>query len=248
MTFAEIINGNCIKIMPELKGDDADLIITDPPFGIKFKANKANYNRNADSVLKGYVEIKEEDYYDFSKSWMSESFRILKDSGSMFVFSGYNNLKDILNALDDTGFHTVNHIIWKYQFGVRTKNKFVASHYHLLYVCKNESKRKFYPWSRFAQEDKNKDGGSLHYLDKEDVWTIKREYWPGEDKTPTKLPAEIIKKILNYTTIKGDLVFDPFAGSGQVSVVSKRMNRNSIGIETVKQYCEFAKKRLDQFE
>ena len=82
------------------------------------------------------------------------------------------------------GFTTINHIIWKYQFGVVTKKKFVTSHYHCLYVCKNDQKRKFFPFSRYKKEDKTKEGRSLHYKDKEDVWDIKREYWTGDEKTP----------------------------------------------------------------
>ena len=114
----------------------------------------------------------------------------------MYIFSGWNNLKDILIAIDDVGLTVVNHIIWKYQFGVVTKNKFVTSHYHCLFVCKNPKKRKFYPFSRYGKNEKSEDGHSLHYQDKEDVWEIKREYWTGDTKTPTKLPAEIIEKIL----------------------------------------------------
>lgn len=64
-------------------------------------------------------------------------------------------------------------------------------------------------------------------------------------KTPTKLPAELIKKILFYSTQEGDVVLDPFLGSGQVAVVSKLMNRRYIGFEIVKDYYEFAKKRLE---
>ena len=118
-----IYNQNCIDGMKLIPKNKIDLVITDPPFAINFKAKKANYNRTASNVLSGYNEIKPEDYYDFTFSWMSEVFRILKDSGSMYVFSGWNNLKDILSALDDVGFTTINHIIWKYQFGVVTKKE-----------------------------------------------------------------------------------------------------------------------------
>ena len=232
--------------MIDLPPKSIDLIITDPPFAINFKASKPNYNRTASRVIKGYNEIRPEDYYDFSYSWMSEAFRILKESGSMYVFSGWNNLKDILAALDDVGFVTINHIIWKYQFGVVTKTKFVTSHYHCLYVCKNPKKRKFYPFSRFKKSSKTKEGRSLHYKDKEDVWEIKREYWTGDEKTPTKLPAELIEKIIQYSSKKNDIVFDPFLGSGQVAVVSKSMGRKYLGYEIVKKYYNFAKKRLDK--
>jgi len=242
----KIYNQNCIEGMGSIPKNKIDLVITDPPFAINFKAKKANYNRTSSRVLTGYNEIKPEDYYDFTFAWMSEVFRILKDSGSMYVFSGWNNLKDILRALDDVGFTTINHVIWKYQFGVVTKKKFVTSHYHCLYVCKDDKKRKFFPFSRFKKDEKTKDGRSLHYRDKEDVWDIKREYWTGDEKTPTKLPFEIIEKLLEYSSEKKDIVFDPFLGSGQVAVVSKSLKRRFLGFEIVPDYYKFAKKRLDK--
>lgn len=232
--------------MKSIPKNKIDLVITDPPFAINFKAKKANYNRISSRVISGYNEITPEDYYDFTFSWMNEVYRVLKESGSMYVFSGWNNLKDILRALDDVGFVTINHIIWKYQFGVVTRKKFVTSHYHCLYVCKNDEKRNFFPFSRFNKEDKTKEGRSLHYKDKEDVWDIKREYWTGDEKTPTKLPSELIEKILQYSSKKKDIVLDPFLGSGQVAVVSKSNGRRFLGFEIVPDYYRFAKKRLDK--
>lgn len=242
----QIYNTNCIDGMSFISKNKIDLIITDPPFAINFKAKKANYNRLSSRVMTGYNEIKAKDYYDFTFAWMTQAHRILKDSGSMYVFSGWNNLKDILNAIDDIGFTTVNHIIWKYQFGVVTKRKFVTSHYHCIYVCKDDKKRKFFPYVRFDKDSKSAQGRSLHYKDKEDVWYIKREYWTGDEKTPTKLPAELIEKLLHYSSEKRDVVLDPFLGSGQVAVVSKSMNRQFLGFEIVPEYYKFAKKRLDK--
>lgn len=244
LEFNKIYNMDCIEGMKYLPTNTIDLVITDPPFAIDFKAKRNNYHRIASRVIEGYNEIPKEEYYDFTIKWMREIYRVIKDSGSMYVFSGWNNLKDILIAIDKLGFITVNHIIWKYQFGVVTKRKFVTSHYHCLYVCKNDEKRKFFPYSRYGKEEDDKDGGSLHYKDKEDVWVIKREYWTGDQKTPTKLPAELIKKILMYSSEEGDVVLDPFLGSGQVAVVSKMMKRQYIGFEIVKEYYEFAQKRL----
>ena len=141
----QIYNLDCIDGMKSISDEKIDLVITDPPFAINFKDKKANYNRTSSRVLSGYNEIKAEDYYDFTHAWMSEISRILKKSGSMYVFSGWNNLKDILTALDDIGFTTVNHIIWKYQFGVVTTKKFVTSHYHCIYVCKDNKNVNFFP-------------------------------------------------------------------------------------------------------
>ena len=242
----KIYNQDCIDGMKDIPDNKIDLVITDPPFAINFKPKKANYNRIASRVLPGYNEIESKDYYNFTYNWMNQINRVLKKSGSMYVFSGWNNLKDILTALDENGFITINHIIWKYQFGVVTSKKFVTSHYHCLYVCKNNNERKFFPYSRFDKNAKTSDGKSLHYNDKEDVWNIKREYWTGDEKTPTKLPAEIIKKILEYSSEEKDVVFDPFLGSGQVAVVSKMLKRKYLGFEIVKEYYNFAKKRLEK--
>lgn len=242
----QIYNMDCLDGLKHVGGGSIDLVITDPPFAIDFKAHRTNYNRTQSRVLQGYNEVHVDEYANFTKAWMSEVHRVLKTSGSMFVFSGWNNLKDILVALDDLKFVTVNHIIWKYQFGVVCSRKFVTSHYHCLYVCKDDAKRKFFNSARYDKGDRHENGGSLRYQDLEDVWAIKREYWHGDKKTPTKLPAELIEKILLYASEEGDVVLDPFLGSGQVAVISKMHKRQYVGFEIVKEYYDFAKERLDK--
>lgn len=243
----KIYNIDCVAGMEEHIPDSCiDLVVTDPPFAINFRAKRSNYNRTQSRVLEGYNEVLQENYYDFTLKWMRETHRVLKDSGSMYIFSGWNNLKDILNAIEELKFTTINHIIWKYQFGVVTRKKFVTSHYHCLYVCKDNGKRIFFPSSRYDNKARNEDGKSLQYMDKEDVWVINREYWHGDKKTPTKLPAELIKKILMYSSKEKGVILDPFLGSGQVAVVSKMLNRQYIGFEIVKEYYEFAKERLEK--
>ena len=236
--------GDCREVMVTLPSESVDLVITDPPFAIDFQATRSNYNRRADRVLAGYAEVGGDDYSAFTHAWVQAVTRLLKPSGSMYIFSGWNHLKDILIALDSCGLTTVNHLIWKYQFGVVTRRKYVTSHYHVLYVCKDDKVRRFYPFARFTQAERTPSGGSAHYQDKEDVWTIAREYWPGARKTPTKLPAALIEKILAYSSVPGDVVLDPFVGSGQVAVVSHRHQRRYVGIECVPAYFEFAQERL----
>ena len=239
-----IFNEDCISGMQRLPSSIVDLVITDPPFGIDFKAKRPNYNRVPHRVLDGYSEVSATNYFDFTKAWLKEIYRVLKPSGSAFIFSGWNNLKDILTALSDVNLETINHIIWKYQFGVATKRKFVTSHYHCLFVAKDDKQRSFHADARFSQEDRTEDGKSARYRDMEDVWEIKREYWTGDIKTPTKLPRELIEKILDYASAKNDLVLDPFLGSGQVPVVAQELNRRFLGYEIVPEYFEFAAKRL----
>jgi site-specific DNA-methyltransferase (adenine-specific) len=246
MTFNQIFNEDCVAGMASRLPDACiDLVITDPPFGIEFGAKRANYNRKGERVLEGYHEVKGIDYPEFTRRWLSEVKRVLKPSGSLYIFSGWNYLKDILIALDDLDFNLVNHLIWKYQFGLVTTRKYVTSHYHVLFAGLDEKQRRFYPYARFEKDARHPEGGSAHYRDKEDVWNIPREYWNGDVKTPTKLPAEVIRKILAYSSQPGDIVLDPFLGSGQVAVMSQMENRQFVGFEVVPEYFDFAQRRLE---
>jgi site-specific DNA-methyltransferase (adenine-specific) len=223
-----LYEGDALTLLPQVPGGSVDLIVTDPPFAIDFKAQRLNYNRSGSNVLEGYQEIPEEEYGEFTKRWIAEAERVLASTGSMYIFSGWNRLRDILEGIDAAGLNTINHLIWKYQFGVFTKKKYVTSHYHILFVVKDPKRYTF-----------NKID---HYP--EDVWVINREYWKGRKKTPTKLPSELVKKILCYSSNPGDLVLDPFLGSGTVAVVAQKEGRHFLGFEVVPEYCAFAQVAL----
>ena len=233
--FNHLYNEDCIKSMGIIPDESVDAVITDPPFAINFKAKRANYNRDESTVLEGYQEVAAAEYYDFTFKWMSECKRVLKESGSMMIVSGYNNMNDILTVIKELDLEFVNQIIWEFQFGVYTTKKFVASHYNIFYVCKNDKKRQF-----FNQIEDTK----LSYNDRLSVWRIPREYWKGQKKTPTKLPRKLCEKMISYTTQKADTILDPFVGSGQVPFVAKDLGRNYIGYEIVKDYFDFANERV----
>ncbi|RPI37659.1 MAG: site-specific DNA-methyltransferase, partial [Methanoregulaceae archaeon] len=127
-----LYEGDALALMPQVPDGAVDLIVTDPPFAIDFKAQRLNYNRTGSNVLEGYHEIPKEEYGEFTRRWMAEAARVLSPKGSMYIFSGWNRLRDILEGIDTAGFTTINHLIWKYQFGVCTKKKYVTSHYHIL--------------------------------------------------------------------------------------------------------------------
>lgn len=248
MDLNVIYNEDCIVGMRNrIKDDSVDLIVTDPPFAIDFSASPQNYNRDSTKVIDSYHEVLDNEYYQFTHDWMSEAYRVLKKSGSMYVFSGWNHLEDILRCLRELNFYTVNHIIWKYQFGVNCTKRFISSHYHILYVCKNENKREFNTYARYGKNDVIPfTKRNARYSDMEDVWIINRENWPKHMKTATKLPREIIEKILSYSGKKGDLVVDPFVGCGQVAFVAKNMDMNYIAFEISNEAYNLSKLRLDK--
>jgi len=223
-----LYQGDALALLPEVPDRSVDLIVTDPPFAIDFKAHRLNYNRTRSNVIDGYQEITKDEYHDFTVAWISEAARVLAPAGSMYIFSGWNHLRHILEGIDEAGLSTINHLIWKYQFGVYTKKKYVTSHYHILFVVKDPRHYTFHKIDHYP----------------EDVWVIQREYWKGRKKTPTKLPPEIVRKILMYSSNPGDLVFDPFFGSGTVPLVARQEGRHFLGFEIVPEYFAFANESL----
>ena len=208
-----------------------DLIITDPPYGIQGDKLHRHYNRKEEFVVDGYVEVPAEDYAEFSRCWITEADRILRPGGSIYIVSGYTNLIHVLNALRETNLKEVNHIIWKYNFGVHTTRKYISSHYHILYYTKPGKSSSFNTYCRFGANERSDDNGSLNYKDREDVWIINREYKPGKIKNKNELPSSLIMKMIQYSSNENDIVFDMFLGGFSTARIAYGMNRRVGGFE-----------------
>jgi site-specific DNA-methyltransferase (adenine-specific) len=204
--------GDFRQIMPTLN-IKPKLIIADPPFGIGFRSNLQTYNRDEDTI--SYVEVPLKEYSSFVNSLLSLSKEALADDGSMYVFSSWNNLRTVLNEANSVGFHVLNHIVWKYQFGVYTKKKFVTSHYHILLLVKN---LKDYVFNKQKDYD-------------EDVWTFKRKYNFKTETAGNELPIELVKKCVLTSSNEGDLILDPVLGSGTTVKACIETDRECVGIE-----------------
>lgn len=213
--YNKVFYKDCINGMRQLPTESIDLIVADPPFGLDFTGKESIYNRKKDFVLEDYHEINQSEYYNFSKSWISKLPRIMKKTASAAIISGWTNLADVLVAIRESNLVVINHIIWHYQFGVFTQNKLVTSHYHILWVVKD-------PKSYFFNKID-------HYP--LDVWKIKRKYKREEKKNGTKLPVELILKIIDFLSKPGDLILDPFMGNGTTAVGAKGNYRYFVGFE-----------------
>ncbi|MHA1777911.1 MAG: DNA-methyltransferase [Promethearchaeota archaeon] len=224
----EIIFDDCIIGMQNLPADYVDLVIADPPFGIDFSGKEHFYNRNSEYVQEGYRDV-EGDYGTFTQRWMKELPRIMKNTASAYIFSGWTNLLEILVAGKKANLELINHIVWKYPFGVFTKRKFVTSHYHILLFVKNPQKYYFNKIEHYPL----------------DVWEISRNYKPGQKKNGTKLPEEVITRAINFSSKPGDLVFDPFMGNGTTAVSAKTNYRHFLGYEINKSMKEILRNNLD---
>jgi site-specific DNA-methyltransferase (adenine-specific) len=236
----DFYNEDCIEGSKKHFDDNSvDLIITDPPYGINGDQLHKHYNRKEEFVIDGYVEIPLEDYQEFSRDWIIQAERILKPGGSLYIVSGYTNLFYILQALRDTDLLELNHIIWKYNFGVYTKRKYVSSHYHILYYVKKGKPHTFNTHVRYSAREKAPNGGSLNYQDREDVWIINREYKPGKLKNKNELPTVLLTKMIQYSSNEKDLVCDLFLGSFSTAKVAIGLNRYATGFEVSKKAFDY---------
>jgi len=228
-----------------LKDNSIDLMIVDPPYAIEGDKLDKHYNRDESNVIEGYIEIPKAEYAQFSLEWIQQAERVLRPGGSIYIISGYTNLTDVLNAIGQTKLKMVNHLIWKYNFGVYTKNKYVSSHYHILYCVKPKGKVTFNSYCRFSAKDRDENKRSMNYKDLEDVWIINREYQPGKVKNKNQLPTKLLTKMIEYSSNRGDLVCDFFLGSFSTAKVAIGLGRKATGFEKNKKAFDYQTKEMD---
>ncbi|MDD1679434.1 MAG: site-specific DNA-methyltransferase [Methanomicrobiales archaeon] len=244
-----LYNEDCVTGAARHIPDGAvDLIVTDPPYGIEGDRLHRHYNRNEDYVTGGYVEIPWEDYGKFCTRWIDVAERVLRPGGSFYIVSGYTNLSYILDALRSTRLREVNHLIWKYSFGVFTRKKYVSSHYHILFYEKPGGERTFHTEARYGLQEKTPNGRSLNNLDREDVWIINREYKPARPKNKNELPLGLLTKILQYSSSEGDLVCDFFCGGFSTARAAMGLNRRFVGFEISPEVFTVKGKEIENIE
>lgn len=243
-----IYSEDCIDKEKKIKDGSVDLGIFDPPFGIGETGFNKHYKRDSSNVIQGYKEAPD-DYEQWTHLWLAEAKRVLKENGSMYVIMGHSKLRHVLNAAHNLGLHEINHIIWKYNFGVNTKKKFVTSHYHVLYYSKSsKSTPTFNLNCRFGSQEKDSKGGSLLYQDLEDVFAINRDYAPNQKKNQNKLPEELIRKIIMYSSNEGDMVCDFFMGNFTTAYIATRLGRSVCGYEMNKKSYDYHIDKLKEIK
>lgn len=224
MSQSKVYNEDCIIGMRNrIENESIDMVFTDPPYGIEGDKTDIHYARDENFVVPGYVDVPKKEYARFSQDWITELARIMKPGGSVYIVSGWSNLIHILNALHKTDLHEINHLIAQYSFGVYTKNKWVSSHYHVLFWAK-KGKRIFNSNAIFLDSQQS-------YQDRQSVQRLDREYQTGKIRYQNQLPVSFIQKFIAYSSNPGDTILDPFGGSFSTRDASLSLDRNFIGFE-----------------
>jgi len=241
----KVYNQSCVEGMREHVADESvDLVFTDPPYGIDGDELDVHYHRDESKVVPGYIDVPLTQYAQFSLDWIRECERVLRPGGSMYIVSGYTNLHHVLNALHSTSLVEINHVIAQYSFGVSTKNKYVSSHYHVLFWAKpdrGQNKRTFNSNWKFTDQ---KDS----YHDRLSVQNMPRDYKPGQVRNKNQLSEDFIEKFIKYSSNRGDTVLDCFGGGLTTGRTALRWGRNFVGFELNKNAYDAFVPTLDTVE
>jgi DNA modification methylase len=234
-----ILAGDCVATLEGAAPRQADLIFADPPFNIGYK-----YDLYEDR--KAY-----DDYYEWTRGWMAACHRLLKPTGTFWVAIGDDYAAEVRIIGRRLGLNLRNWVIWHYTFGQSTKRKFARSHTHLFYWTKDPKNFTFndmevrIPSARqttYADRRANPKGKIP-----DDVWSFSRLCGTFVERVrwhPCQMPERVLERIIRVSSNEGDLVVDPFSGSGTTCCVAARMGRRYFGIDLSEQYVRETRQRI----
>ena len=222
--------GDCLEIMKQIPDKSIDLVLTDPPYNIA----KAEWD-------------KIDNYIEWCKSWIKECKRVLKKSGSLYVFCSQTYQAEF-DLMLRKYFKIENRIIWYYEGGIPAKKHFSYYHEPIFYCRVNEKDYTFNVDDIRIKQKTDRKGNNPKGKNCGDVWYIPNLAGRFLVSTghPTQKPLKLIKRMMLASSNKGDTVLDPFLGSGTTAVACKELGRNFIGIEISPEYCKIAEQRLAQ--
>jgi site-specific DNA-methyltransferase (adenine-specific) len=260
LELGKIHQGNCLELMQRIDSGTIDLVFADPPFNIGYQYDQY-HDRQEDEA-----------YITWSRTWMEEVHRILKPGGTFWLAIGDEYAAELkVDAEHKIGFSTRSWVVWYYTFGVNCTKKFSRSHVHLFHFVKDENN---FTFNAEDPSVRVLSARALVYADKranpngrlpDDTWILRPQDLPhGFDTLDDtvyfarvagtfaerqgfhgcQMPEQLLGRILRVSSNPGDVVLDPFAGSGTTLAVAKKLDRNWIGCELSDEYVRAATERL----
>ncbi len=257
-----IVQGDCLELLARLKPGSIDLAFADPPFNIGYDYDTYDDKRSC------------EDYLGWSRKWIEGVIRVLKPDGTFWLAIGDEYAAELkMMATRELGLTCRSWVVWYYTFGVHCKTKFTRSHAHLFYLVKDPKAHTFN-----ADEVRVPSARQLVYGDKradpkgrmpDDTWVLRPQdlpegftadsdtwYFPRvcgtfkerEGFHGCQMPEQLLGRIVRACSNQGDLVLDPFAGSGTTLSVAKKLDREFVGFELSKDYVKAIGDRLRKAE
>jgi site-specific DNA-methyltransferase (adenine-specific) len=254
----QILTGDCLRHLADLPAACVDLAFADPPFNIGYEYDVYDDQQSRD------------DYLRWTEKWLRGVQRVLRPAGSIYVAIGDEYVAELKVRLDALGLTMRNWIVWHYTFGVHCQRKFNRSHAHILYYVADPRRFVFnadavrVPSARqttYADRRANPAGkmpddtwvlrpqeDERFFRPEDDTWYVPRVCGTFKERTghPCQMPEAVLERIIRVSSNPGDLVLDPFAGSGTTLATARRLGRRYLGIELSREYADAIGRRLEE--
>ena len=246
-----VVVGDCIEKMNELPPESVDLIFADPPYNLQLNGVLERPDQTkVDGVKESWDKFKSiSDYDNYTKQWMSSARRILKANGSIWVIGSYHNIFRLGYILQDLGFWLLNDVVWRKLNPMPNfrGRRFTNAHETLIWASKTKSSK--YTFNYEAMKSLNGD------LQMRSDWSLpictgdeRLKNKDGKKIHPTQKPENLLNRVIMSSSNIGDIVLDPFFGTGTTGAVAKKLRRAFIGIEQDAKYALEAEKRINKVD
>jgi len=242
-----LIEGDCLEVLESLPENSVDLIFADPPYNLQLRQELYRPNMTlvdaVDDTWDKFASFR--DYDDFTRSWLNACRRVLSNSGTLWVIGSYHNIFRVGSLMQDIGYWILNDVVW-----VKTNPmpnfrgvRFTNAHETLIWASK--AKGSTYTFNHHAMKTFN--NGKQMRSD----WLLpicagsERIRINGQKAHSTQKPEALLERVIAASSKPGDIVLDPFVGSGTTAAVAKRLHRHWIGIEKEPGYVAIARQRID---
>jgi modification methylase len=246
-----IIVGDCVAQMAALPAASIDLVFADPPYNLQLKGDlKRPDDSRVEAVDDDWDKFASFSEYDaFTRAWLAACRRLLKPAGTLWVIGSYHNIYRVGAILQDLGFWILNDVVWRKSNPMPNfrGRRFTNAHETLLWAAREQTSR--YTFNYEALKAGNED------VQVRSDWTI--PLCTGEERLkqadggklhPTQKPEALLARAILAASRPGDVVLDPFFGTGTTGAVAKRLGRSFIGIEREKSYARAAERRIAAVE
>src|SRR5215470_5016550 len=254
MTFGPetIIEGDCLEALARLPEKSVDLVFADPPYNLQLGGDLLRPdNSKVDAVDDHWDQFESFEAYDaFTRAWLKECHRVLKDNGAIWVIGSYHNIFRVGSVLQDLGFWILNDVVWRKSNPMPNfrGRRFTNAHETLIWAVKSRE-QKSYTFNYEAMKALNEE------LQMRSDWHLpicagaeRLKDANGSKAHSTQKPEALLHRVLLASTNPGDIVLDPFFGSGTTGAVARRLSRRFIGIERDPGYVRLARARIEMVE
>jgi modification methylase len=243
----QILMGDCVEQLKKIPDNSIDLVFADPPYNLQLAGDLTRPDQSkVDAVDDEWDKFADFATYDkFTKAWLAECRRVLKPNGAIWVIGSYHNIFRVGTIVQDLGFWILNDVVWRKVNPMPNfrGRRFTNAHETMIWASKDQKSK--YCFHYEAMKVFNDD------LQMRSDWTLplctgaeRLKDKNGDKVHPTQKPEALLQRVMLSSTNSGDVVLDPFFGTGTTGAVAKQLGRNFIGIERDETYAKHARARI----